>query len=80
MRGSDSRLYHALVMHAMLIRQTKRELAEFGQPDFVIMNAGAFPSNRLTTSVDFKTSVCRSLEDRELTSWPSPPAGSANRR
>jgi phosphoenolpyruvate carboxykinase (ATP) len=61
-----SRPYHALFMHTMLIRPTKAELASFGKPDFVICNAGAFPSNRLTAGVDSKTSICLSLEDREL--------------
>src|SRR6187551_2586176 len=37
-----SRPYHALFMHTMLIRPTKQELADYGKPDFVIMNAGAF--------------------------------------
>src|SRR5580765_5446402 len=41
-----SRPYHALFMHTMLIRPTKEELAGFGQPDFTIYNAGAFPANR----------------------------------
>src|SRR6516162_9874964 len=61
-----SRPYHALFMHTMLIRPTKQELANFGKPDFVICNAGAFPANRLTQGVDSKTSVSLSLEDREL--------------
>jgi phosphoenolpyruvate carboxykinase (ATP) len=61
-----SRPYHALFMHTMLIRPTKQELAAFGKPDFVICNAGAFPSNRLTAGVDSKTSISLSLEDREL--------------
>src|SRR5262245_51873632 len=61
-----SRPYHALFMHTMLIRPTKQELAAFGTPDFVICNAGAFPANRLTAGVDSKTSVCLSIEDREL--------------
>src|SRR6187431_1430125 len=61
-----SRPYHALFMHTMLIRPTREELAAFGGPDFVICNAGAFPSNRLTAGVESKTSVCLSLEDREL--------------
>jgi phosphoenolpyruvate carboxykinase (ATP) len=61
-----SRPYHALFMHTMLIRPTKQELDAFGTPDFVICNAGAFPSNRFTTGVDSKTSICLSLEDREL--------------
>ena len=61
-----SRPYHALFMHTMLIRPTPQELAAFGEPDFVIVNAGAFPANRLTAGVDSKTSVCLSLEDKEL--------------
>lgn len=61
-----SRPYHALFMHTMLIRPTKAELEAFGKPDFVICNAGAFPANRHTAGVDSKTSVCLSLEDREL--------------
>src|SRR6478609_7230863 len=61
-----SRPYHALFMHTMLIRPTKDELSKFGKPDFVIYNAGAFPSNRLTTGVGSKTSIDLSLEDREL--------------
>jgi phosphoenolpyruvate carboxykinase (ATP) len=61
-----SRPYHALFMHTMLIRPTHDELAGFGEPDFLICNAGEFPANRLTTGVDSKTSICLSLEDREL--------------
>jgi len=61
-----SRPYHALFMHTMLIRPTKEELANFGKPDFVICNAGAFPANRLTAGVESKTSISLSLEDREL--------------
>src|SRR5204862_6367088 len=48
------------------IRPTPQELKAFGEPDFTICNAGAFPSNRLTAGVDSKTSICLSLEDREL--------------
>jgi len=61
-----SRPYHALFMHIMLIRPTREELANFGKPDFLICNAGAFPANRLTAGVESKTSICLSLEDREL--------------
>ncbi len=61
-----SRPYHALFMHTMLIRPSKQELTDFGKPDFVICNAGEFPANRLTAGVDSKTSICLSLEDREL--------------
>ncbi len=61
-----SRPYHALFMHTMLIRPTKEELANFGEPDFVIYNAGAFPANRLTSGMDSTTSVDLSFEDKEL--------------
>jgi phosphoenolpyruvate carboxykinase (ATP) len=61
-----SRPYHALFMHTMLIRPTPAELQAFGKPDFLICNAGAFPANRLTAGIDSKTSICLSLEDREL--------------
>ncbi|UCC31351.1 MAG: phosphoenolpyruvate carboxykinase (ATP), partial [Phycisphaerales bacterium] len=39
-----SRPYHALFMHTMLIRPTPDQLADFGEPDFVIYNAGRFPT------------------------------------
>jgi phosphoenolpyruvate carboxykinase (ATP) len=61
-----SRPYHALFMHTMLIRPSREGLAGFGQPDFTIYNAGAFPANRLTTGMGSTTSVNLSLEDREL--------------
>ena len=53
-------------MHTMLIRPTREELANFGTPDLVIINAGAFPANRLTTGMGSTTSIDLSLEDREL--------------
>ncbi|GMK56551.1 hypothetical protein CspeluHIS016_0303910 [Cutaneotrichosporon spelunceum] len=52
-----SRAYHALFMHNMLIRPTPQELAEFGEPDFIIYNAGQFPANRFTTGMTSTTSV-----------------------
>lgn len=61
-----SRPYHALFMHTMLIRPTEEELAAFGEPDFVIYNAGAFPANRLTSGMTSKTSISLSLEEREM--------------
>jgi phosphoenolpyruvate carboxykinase (ATP) len=61
-----SRPYHALFMHTMLIRPTKEELAGFGQPDFTIYNAGAFPANRLTTGMGSTTSIDLNLETKEL--------------
>ena len=58
--------YHALFMYTMLIRPTKDEMGNFGEPDFTIYNAGSFPANRLTTGMASTTSVDLSLEDREL--------------
>jgi phosphoenolpyruvate carboxykinase (ATP) len=39
-RVVTERAYHALFMHNMLIRPTEDELADFGEPDFIIYNAG----------------------------------------
>jgi phosphoenolpyruvate carboxykinase (ATP) len=61
-----SRPYHALFMHNMLIRPSAEELASFGEPDFVIYNAGAFPANRQTQHMTSKTSVDVSFEDDEM--------------
>ncbi|MEM8486529.1 MAG: phosphoenolpyruvate carboxykinase (ATP) [Bacteroidota bacterium] len=61
-----SRAYHALFMHNMLIRPTAEELASFGEPDYVIFNAGAFPANRLTHHMTSKTSIELSFERQEM--------------
>jgi len=61
-----SRPYHALFMHNMLIRPTDAELEHFGQPDFVIYNAGRFPANRYTTGMTSGTSVDVCFELGEL--------------
>ncbi len=36
-----SRPYHALFMHNMLIRPTQKELENYGEPDYVVYNAGS---------------------------------------
>jgi phosphoenolpyruvate carboxykinase (ATP) len=61
-----SRPYHALFMHTMLIRPTAAELAAFGEPDYVIFNAGRFPANRLTEGMTSKTSIALSFEERQM--------------
>ena len=43
--------------HNMLIRPTEQELSEFGEPDFIIYNAGQFPANRFTKGMSSTTSV-----------------------
>lgn len=60
------RPYHALFMHNMLIRPTREELAQFGEPDYVIFNAGRFPANRYTSHMTSKTSVDLSFERGEM--------------
>lgn len=61
-----SRPYHALFMWNMLIRPTDEQLANFGEPDYVIFNAGQFPANRHTTGMTSKTSVDLSFERQEI--------------
>jgi phosphoenolpyruvate carboxykinase (ATP) len=61
-----ARPYHALFMHNMLIRPTRQELIEFGQPDYVIYNAGRFPANRHTEGMTSKTSIDIGFETGEV--------------
>ncbi len=61
-----ARPYHALFMHNMLIRPTDAELETFGEPEFVIYNAGGFPANRYTTGMTSRTSVDLSIERCEV--------------
>lgn len=39
-----ARAYHALFMRNMLIRPTDEQLADFGEPDYVVFNGGGFPA------------------------------------
>ncbi|MBQ9873551.1 MAG: phosphoenolpyruvate carboxykinase (ATP), partial [Thermoguttaceae bacterium] len=61
-----ARAYHALFMHNMLIRPTAEELANFGEPDFVVFNAGQFVADPTTPSLTSNTSVNLSFERREF--------------
>lgn len=61
-----TRPYHALFMWNMLIRPTQEELESFGDPDYVVFNAGQFPANRYTTGMTSKTSVDVSFERGEI--------------
>eukprot|EP01117_Protostelium_nocturnum_P003626 TRINITY_DN1490_c0_g1_i1.p1 TRINITY_DN1490_c0_g1~~TRINITY_DN1490_c0_g1_i1.p1 ORF type:complete len:582 (-),score=185.74 TRINITY_DN1490_c0_g1_i1:69-1814(-) len=61
-----SRAYHALFMRNMLIRPTQEELAQFGNPDFTIYNAGQFPANRFTNGMTSSTSVSINFKRREM--------------
>ncbi|GAB4535221.1 MAG: phosphoenolpyruvate carboxykinase (ATP) [Haliangiales bacterium] len=61
-----ARAYHALFMHNMLIRPTPEELENFGEPDYIIYNAGRFPANRYTTGMTSTTSVDLHITRREF--------------
>ncbi|MBI1352785.1 MAG: phosphoenolpyruvate carboxykinase (ATP) [Acidobacteria bacterium] len=61
-----TRPYHALFMHNMLIRPTDEQLASYGEPDCLILNAGGFPANRYTSGMTSKTTVDLSLERQEI--------------
>ena len=63
-------------MHNMLIRPTAEELADFGEPDFVIYNAGAFPANRSHRRHDVEDQHRPELRGRarSSSSAPSTPA------
>ena len=61
-----TRAYHALFMRNMLIRPTPEQLADFGEPDYTVYNAGAFPANSRTDGLTSKTSVCLNLARREF--------------
>jgi len=61
-----ARAYHALFMRNMLIRPSADELASFGEPDYVIYNAGQFPANPHTHQMTSRTSIDISLERREM--------------
>jgi len=61
-----TRAYHALFMQNMLIMPTAEELADFGEPDFVIFNGGTFPANRYTSQMTSTTSIDVDLERNEM--------------
>jgi phosphoenolpyruvate carboxykinase (ATP) len=62
----STRAYHALFMHNMLIRPTPEELEGFGEPDYLIINAGEFPANRHTSGMTSKTSVALHFGRKEM--------------
>ena len=50
----------------MLIRPTPEELEDFGEPDFVIYNAGDLPADQRIEGITSTTGVLLDLEQREL--------------
>ncbi len=61
-----TRAYHALFMWTMLIRPTAEELKDFGDPDWVIYNAGQMPAVTELPEVDTKTCVSVNFKTREF--------------
>lgn len=58
--------YHALFFENMLIRPSPEELETFGDPDYVIFNAGSFPANRFTAGMSSSSSVSLSFGRKEV--------------
>jgi len=65
-RVITSRAYHAMFMNNMLIRPTKEELLNFGEPDYTILNSGVFPCNRYTGNMTSSTSVDINFDSQEI--------------
>lgn len=61
-----ARPYHALFVSNMFIMPTKDELNKFDKPDCVIFNAGAQLADSNIPGITSKTSICLSLERKEL--------------
>ena len=61
-----TRAYHALFMQNMLIMPSAAGLKDFGEPDYVIFNAGGFPANIYTSEMTSNTSIDLHLERREV--------------
>lgn len=60
------RPYHGLFMHNMMIRPTSKELENFGEPDFVVYNAGKFPANTFTEGMTSDASVDVNFETNTM--------------
>ncbi len=60
------RAYHALFMRNMLIRPTQDELEQFGDPDYVIYNAGRTKADQRIPGVSSDTSVSLCLRSGEF--------------
>ncbi len=61
-----SRPYHALFMHNMLIRPTAEELANFGEPDYVVFNGGMQKADTSVEGVETETSVALNFANGEF--------------
>ena len=69
------RAYHALFMYNMLIRPTAEELEDFGEPDYVIYNAGSADAPADVEGVSPPTSVSLCLEEGAMVIFGTEYAG-----
>lgn len=65
-RVISTRAYHALFMYNMLIRPTQEELKYFGEPDYVLFNAGEAKADDSIEGINSSTSIQMSFEKREI--------------
>lgn len=70
-RVVTTRAYHALFMQNMLIRPSQEELDNFGEPDFVIYNAGQVRATR-ALSGGGPARVCTGPCPCFAYAWPAP--------
>ncbi len=61
-----SRPYHALFMHNMLIRPPADELGSFGEPDYVIYNAGQHAADSTIPGVTSDSSIALNFDKGEM--------------
>ncbi|MDJ0625208.1 MAG: phosphoenolpyruvate carboxykinase (ATP) [Candidatus Caenarcaniphilales bacterium] len=61
-----ARPYHALFMNNMLIRPTEDELKDFGDPEWVVYNAGQCPSVTHVAGVTSHASVDLNIKSKEF--------------
>jgi phosphoenolpyruvate carboxykinase (ATP) len=74
-RVISPRPYHALFMHNMLIRPTALELAGFGEPDWVIYNAGQCPAVKRVPGVTSQASIDLNIKKKQFVILGSEYAG-----
>lgn len=62
----SARPYHALFMSNMLIRPTTEELKSYGEPDWIIYNAGQFSASMHVDGVSSETSIDVDFKKKEV--------------
>ena len=61
-----ARAYHALFMHNMLIRPRHEQLASFGEPDYVIINAGGAAADLSAPGITSEVSTALSFDRKQF--------------